>query len=58
MEVEMPALGCKLGLSEVDGNAAEPGEHRTAAEGDRVALELYAAEYRDERDLIALGIAT
>ena len=46
----------ELRLAEVDGDPAEPGEHRAAAERLRAALELDAVQDRDEPDLVALGV--
>ena len=47
----------ELGVAQVDVDAAEPGQHRAAPEGLRPALELDAVEDRDERELVALGVA-
>ena len=47
----------ELGVAQVDVDAAEPGQHRAATEGLRAARELDAVQDRDERELVALGVA-
>ena len=50
-------VGCELCLAEIDGDPSEPREHRSTPERLRAALDRDAVEDRDERDLVALGIA-
>ena len=50
-------VGRELRLAQVDGDPAEPGEHRATAERLRAALDLDAVQDRDEPDLVTLGVA-
>ena len=54
---ESRAPARELGAAQVGLDAAEPGQHRAAPEGSAPALELDAVEDRDERQLVALGVA-
>ncbi len=54
---EMRAPGASLRLAQVDRDAAEPREHRAAAESRRAALERHSVEDRDELNLVALLVA-
>ena len=48
----------ELCVSQIDGDPAEPREHRAAPERLRAALHRDAVQDRDEPDLVALGVAS
>src|SRR5207342_426781 len=47
----------ELRFPEIDGDTAEPREHRSSAERGRSALHLDPVEDRSERDLVALLVS-
>ena len=49
--------GRELRFAQVDRHTSEPGEHRASPECLRAAPEFRAVEDRDERDLVAFGVA-
>src|SRR5438093_13675253 len=48
------SVGSELGVAQVDDDAAEPRQHRTAREGLGAVLQLDAVEDGDEGELVTL----